>query len=102
MKGSKSKKQLNLFSRKDPRKGSFFMTVKDQTEFWSDPFTRSLNSRGKLALAYAYNFVLGGEKIITEDMATDTDIELSEVCDWLELFIAKHRITQDDVLDFVL
>jgi hypothetical protein len=54
--------------------------------FWTHPFTQSLQPKGKLVLVYAWVKQSAGMPIITEDVALECGMNISEVEDYLIRF----------------
>jgi hypothetical protein len=55
-------------------------------DFWKDDYVRSLNPKGKLALAYIVSFYKEGMDVSIEDMAKGCGLEYSEANEWFNLF----------------
>ncbi len=55
--------------------------------FWGHTYTKMLNVRGRLALAFVV--FRDDDSIILEDMATFCGLDISECEDWLELFMKQ-------------
>ena len=66
-------------------------------DFWSDEYVRSLNPRGKLALAYVVSFYSEKKDINIEDMSRATGLDYSEAKDWVELFVRLGIIAKGSV-----
>jgi hypothetical protein len=65
--------------------------------FWSHPYVREQNYRGRLALFYAIQHQEFGTPIIVEDMANGTGLHIDEVDDWLGLFIRQGYLNPEAV-----
>ena len=70
------------------------MTALTAENFWTHQYTQSLQPKGKLVLVYAWVKRSADMDIISEDVALDCGMNLSEVEDYLSRF-EKQGIIQN-------
>jgi hypothetical protein len=79
-----------------PTEGRFLMAQQTgrltAKNFWWHAFTKSLNVRGRLALAFLIFHVEDDNIVVLEDMAMFTGLDMSECRDWLRHFMQQGYI----------